>query len=76
MITPADIENKVFSKAVRGYKEEEVNEFLDEITVSTNFFVLWYANKPLFWGSMAGIAALLGLAFWFFVIKKRDKEDE
>ena len=31
MITPADIENKVFSKAVRGYKEEEVDDFLDLI---------------------------------------------
>ena len=33
MITPADIENKVFSKAVRGYKEEEVDEFLDLLTL-------------------------------------------
>jgi cell division initiation protein len=31
MITPADIENKVFAKAVRGYKEEEVDDFLDLI---------------------------------------------
>ena len=31
MITPADIENKEFSKSVRGYKEEEVDEFLDLI---------------------------------------------
>ena len=33
MIRPIDIQEKVFTKAVRGYKEEEVNEFLDEITV-------------------------------------------
>ena len=33
MIKPIDIQEKVFTKAVRGYKEEEVNEFLDEITV-------------------------------------------
>ena len=33
MITPIDIQEKEFSRAVRGYKEEEVNEFLDEITV-------------------------------------------
>ena len=33
MITPIDIQEKVFTKAVRGYKEEEVNEFLDEITL-------------------------------------------
>ncbi|MCI8609264.1 MAG: DivIVA domain-containing protein [Firmicutes bacterium] len=31
MITPADIENKVFTKAVRGYKEDEVDDFLDLI---------------------------------------------
>ena len=31
MNTPADIENKIFGKAVRGYKEEEVDEFLNEI---------------------------------------------
>ena len=33
MIKPIDIQEKVFTKAVRGYKEEEVNAFLDEITV-------------------------------------------
>lgn len=33
MIRPIDIQEKEFSKAVRGYKEEEVNEFLDEITI-------------------------------------------
>lgn len=31
MITPLEIENKEFSKSVRGYKAEEVDEFLDEI---------------------------------------------
>ena len=33
MIRPVDIQDKECTKAVRGYKEEEVNEFLDEITV-------------------------------------------
>ncbi len=31
MITPADIENKEFSRAKKGYNEEEVDEFLDLI---------------------------------------------
>ncbi|MBQ0078751.1 MAG: DivIVA domain-containing protein [Eubacterium sp.] len=31
MIRPVDIQNKVFNKAVRGYREEEVDSFLDEI---------------------------------------------
>ena len=33
MITPADIENKEFSRAKKGYNEEEVDEFLDLIIV-------------------------------------------
>ena len=32
MITPLDIQNIEFAKAVRGYKEEEVDEFLDQLT--------------------------------------------
>lgn len=33
MITPFDIEKKEFSKGVRGYNVEEVDEFLDQIIV-------------------------------------------
>lgn len=33
MITPLDIQNKEFGKGVRGYKEEEVDSFLDLVTV-------------------------------------------
>lgn len=31
MITPMDIHNKTFSKSLRGYSEEEVNDFLQQI---------------------------------------------
>ena len=30
-LTPMDINNKEFKKVLRGYKSEEVNEFLDEV---------------------------------------------
>lgn len=33
MITPYDIQEKEFSRAVRGYKEDEVDAFLDKIIV-------------------------------------------
>lgn len=33
MIMPLDIQNKQFAKSVRGYKEEEVDQFLDMVTV-------------------------------------------
>src|SRR5699024_5209715 len=30
-LTPLDIHNKVFSRRMRGYDEDEVNEFLDQV---------------------------------------------
>lgn len=33
MITPLDIQNKEFKKVIRGYKESEVDEFLDKVIV-------------------------------------------
>ncbi|AOT68433.1 DivIVA domain-containing protein [Geosporobacter ferrireducens] len=33
MITPLEIQNKEFKKVMRGYKESEVDEFLDRIIV-------------------------------------------
>lgn len=33
MITPLDIQNKEFAKSVRGYKEEDVDGFLDLLTL-------------------------------------------
>ncbi len=45
MITPLDIQNKEFAKAVRGYKEEEVDSFLDLVTL--DFEKLLEENKRL-----------------------------
>ena len=33
MLTPLDIQNKEFKKAFRGYSEDEVDEFLDQIMI-------------------------------------------
>jgi cell division initiation protein len=45
MITPFDIQNKEFMKAVRGYKEEDVDNFLDLVTL--DFEKLIHDNKRL-----------------------------
>ena len=44
MITPADIENKEFSRGVRGYKEEEVDEFLDLIILDMEKLPVSYTH--------------------------------
>ncbi|MCR8745319.1 DivIVA domain-containing protein [Romboutsia lituseburensis] len=45
MLTPIEIENKEFKKAIRGFKEEEVDEFLD--IVKEDFEVLYRENVEL-----------------------------
>ena len=33
MLTPLDIENKKFPKSIKGYNVDDVDDFLDEVTV-------------------------------------------
>lgn len=46
-----------------------------DVTISTNFFVRWYANKGLFYGSVAGIIAIPSLLI-LLIAKRRKKEEE
>jgi len=61
-----DTDAEIFSSAY---------EFNKSVTVSTNIFVRWYANKPLFWGSIGGTAVVAG-GLWFFLAAKRKKKEE
>jgi len=45
MLTPIEIENKEFKKGLRGYKEEEVDEFLD--IVKEDYEKLYKENMDL-----------------------------
>lgn len=45
MLTPMEIHNKEFKKGMRGYKEEEVDEFLDKVV--TDFEKLYRENGEL-----------------------------
>lgn len=47
--------------------------FSSSITVSTNIFVRWFANKPLFWGTIGGTSAVVVTAagMGYLVIRKR-----
>ena len=46
---------------------EEVEDFY----VTTNLWVRYYTNKPLFFGSIGGVILIAGLAVALVVIKKK-----
>lgn len=55
------------------------NEQVEEITdffVTTNLFVRYYTNKPLFYGSIAGVILIAGLIVFLVVYKQKKKEEK
>ena len=66
------------SEFLKNHSEDNADStfiFHKEITVSRNFFVRWYANSVLFWGSIIGVIALVA-AVWFLVAAKKKKRKE
>ena len=54
------------------------NEFdttFEKVTVSQSKLIIFYANKPLFYGSIAAILAVVGGTIFFVVGKKRKKTE-
>ena len=66
-VTDTDDEIEAFAPAY---------EFVPDITVSTNFFVRWYAQPGLFWGSIGGGAALIALIVFLISRKKKTAKAE
>lgn len=50
-------------------------EFNDTITVSSNFFVRFYANKPVFYGFFV-VLILAGIIWIIFLLRKRDDDED
>jgi len=53
----------------------EYNELFERVTVSQNQFVIFYANTPLFVGTIAGVLAVAGLIV-FLVKRKGNKKSK
>jgi len=54
---------------------ESAYVFNSDVTVSTNIFVRWFANKPLFFGSIGGVGAAAAAAWYFLIFKRREGEE-
>lgn len=55
-----------------GFKSSYV--FNNAVTVSTNIFVRWFANKALFYGSIAGVIVVIGGGAGITVFFKKRKQ--
>ncbi len=51
----------------------EYNELFNNVTVSRNQLVIFYANTPLFYGTIIGVLALIALII-FLIKRKKDKK--
>ncbi len=59
---------KIIASDKTGNKSiKEINDF----TISSNFFVRWYLNKPLFFGSLAIFILLISMMIFVYLRKNR-----
>lgn len=64
---------KIVCKDAAG---NEISEEIADFYVTTNLWVRYYTNKPLFFGSIGGVVLLAGLIVFLVVFKRRKKEEK
>lgn len=69
-----DLAGNVTDTAAEDFNANALFEFHDKVTVSTNFFVRWYANKLVFWSTVGGAVLILGVLVFVLVAVRRKRE--
>lgn len=70
-----DTSSEEFLEAHAEDNEESTYVFHDEVTVSSNVLVRWYANTALFWISIIALILIAGFVFYLVVMKKQNQEE-
>lgn len=63
--------NVIDSDNAEDVKLGKIVDFNDEVTISTDAFVLWYANKPLFYGTIAATGSVVAGGSAAIVLRRR-----
>jgi len=78
---PGGLENqvKIVCTDCATKNDGSTNEYektFKKVTVSQSGWIIFYANKPLFYGSIAGVLLLVGAIIFLIVYKKRKGEEK
>ena len=74
-LVATDRAGNVTDTASEDFDPGDLYAFHDTVTVSTNAFVRWYANKTLFWGTIVGVIVVAGGVCVIVVLARRKKEN-
>ena len=63
--------NVIDSDNAEDVKLGKIVDFNADVTISTDVFVLWYANKPLFYGTIAATGSVAAGGSAAIVLRRR-----
>ncbi len=77
VIKVTDLSGRVLDTAnIKEAKDSIPESFTGSMLVSSNFFVRFWNNQPVFWGVVGGTVGAAALIIILILLKKRKKKDE